>query len=117
MNSGTVLAGTAGCSTIKLGTRMMAAIGAMSRMKLKLSFFVKCGVDRVRRRDHEERIAVRGCVHDRLGGDIVLPAPGLVLDDELLTESPRQPLAHRRAMMSFGPPAGKPEIKRTGRDG
>src|SRR6266699_3913947 len=35
MNSGTVLAGTDGCTTIALGTRMMPATGAISRIKLK----------------------------------------------------------------------------------
>src|SRR5262245_20778911 len=38
MNSGTVLAGTDGCTSITLGTTIMPATGAMSRMKLKLSF-------------------------------------------------------------------------------
>ena len=37
MNSGTVLAGTDGLTTMTMGTRMMLATGAMSRMKLKLS--------------------------------------------------------------------------------
>ena len=36
MNSGTVLAGTDGFTTITFGTRMTPAIGTMSRIKLKL---------------------------------------------------------------------------------
>ena len=37
MNSGTVLAGTDGFTTIMWGSRLMAAIGAMSRIRSKLS--------------------------------------------------------------------------------
>ena len=37
MNSGTVLAGNAGTTTMTAGSRLMPATGAMSRMKLKLS--------------------------------------------------------------------------------
>jgi hypothetical protein len=37
MNSGTVLAGTDGFTSITSGTLTIAPIGAMSRMKLKLS--------------------------------------------------------------------------------
>ena len=36
MNSDTVFAGTEGCTTMTLGTRIRPAIGAMSRMKSKL---------------------------------------------------------------------------------
>jgi hypothetical protein len=38
MNSGTVLAGTEGLTTMTSGTRMMPAPGATSRTTLKLSF-------------------------------------------------------------------------------
>jgi hypothetical protein len=37
MNSGTVLAGTDGCTSMTFGTRTMLAIGAMSRRKTKFS--------------------------------------------------------------------------------
>ncbi len=37
MNSGTVMAGKDGLTTITLATRVMPPTGAMSRMKLKLS--------------------------------------------------------------------------------
>jgi len=37
MNSGTVLAGNDGWTTMTLCSRLMLATGAMSRMKLKLS--------------------------------------------------------------------------------
>src|SRR6516165_9221739 len=36
MNSGTVLTGTEGCTSMAKGSRAMLATGAMSRMKLKL---------------------------------------------------------------------------------
>jgi len=36
--------------------------------------------------DQQERIAIRGCTHDRLGGDIGGSARS-VLDDERLAES------------------------------
>jgi hypothetical protein len=51
------------------GARLMLASGAMSLMKLKLSFVKRC-VDHVWRTDQEERMAVRGRTHDRLGADI-----------------------------------------------
>jgi hypothetical protein len=38
MNSGRLLTGIDGCTTMTLGTRISPATGAMSRMKLKLSF-------------------------------------------------------------------------------
>src|SRR3989442_956562 len=38
MNSGTVVAGTDGCTTITYDTRMIPLTGAMSRIKLKLRF-------------------------------------------------------------------------------
>jgi hypothetical protein len=37
INSGMVLAGTDGFTTMRVGNRTMPATGAMSRMKLKLS--------------------------------------------------------------------------------
>ncbi len=48
-------------------------------------------VDRRRRPDREQRVAVRRRAHDRLGGD-VRPRPDPVVDDERLPELLRQPL-------------------------
>jgi hypothetical protein len=48
---------------------------------------VDCG----RSIDYEERVAVRGRTHDRLGADVACAARP-VLDNELLTETLRQPL-------------------------
>src|SRR5262249_19803389 len=49
------------------------------------------GIDRGHRRDHEQRVAVGGCLHDRLGGDVAAGARP-ILDDELLAETLRKPL-------------------------
>src|SRR6266404_6123499 len=51
-------------------------------------------VAHIRGTHHEERIAVRVCPHDRLGGDIAAGA-WPVLDDELLAHSLGQPLGHK----------------------
>ena len=75
-----------------LGTLTIIATGAMSRMKLKLRLLVKRRIDRVRGGDHQERIAVRGRLHDRLGGDIAAGSRP-VLDDKMLAKPLRQPLS------------------------
>ena len=66
--------------------------------------------------DQEQRVAVGRSAHDRLGGDI---AAGTwpVLDDELLAEPLRQPLAHQ-TRDDVGRAAGaKADDDRTGRVG
>jgi hypothetical protein len=73
MNSATVLAGTDGWTSITNGARLMLATGARSRVTSKF------------RRNQEKRVAVRGCPHHRLGGDIAAGA-GPVLDNERLSE-------------------------------
>src|SRR5262249_3778086 len=55
---------------------------------------VERGADRVRGAHEEEGVAVRGSVHDGLGGDDAARTRP-VFDDELLTESFREPLAHQ----------------------
>jgi hypothetical protein len=62
--------------------------------EIEVERVVERRIDRVRRDDQKERIAVRGCTHDRLGGDIGAGA-WPVLDDELLAEPLRQPLTHQ----------------------
>jgi len=47
-----------------LGTTIMPATGAMSRMKLKIELVIERRVDRVGRLNHEERIAIRERAHD-----------------------------------------------------
>jgi hypothetical protein len=59
--------------------------------EIEFEIFVERSVDRVRRSDTEERVAVRGRAHDRLGRDSAAGARP-VLDDDLLTEPLRQPL-------------------------
>src|SRR5262245_54600063 len=93
MNSGTVLAGTDGFTTITLGKRMMPATGAMLWIKLKL-LFVERRVDRIRRSNKQKRVAVGRRPHDRLGRDIGACARP-AFDDERLTEPLRQPLTQQ----------------------
>ena len=62
--------------------------------EIEIELVVERRVDRVRRADQEERVAIRGRTHDRLGGDIAAGARP-VLDDELLAEPLRQPLTHQ----------------------
>src|SRR5215472_7240492 len=75
--------------------------------EIEFEILVERGVYRVRRSGTEERVAIRGRVHERLGRD---SAGGVrpVLDDDLLTEPLRQPLTHQRAAMSGPLPEGKP---------
>ena len=94
MNSGTVLAGNEGFTSRTIGTRMMLATGAMSRMKLKLSLSYSVALIAFVPLARRERVAVRRRAHDRLGGDIAAGARPVV-DDELLTEPLRQPLTHQ----------------------
>ena len=93
MNSGTVLAGTEGLTSITLGTRTMPATGAMSRMKLKLSFFIEGRVDRTGSSHEEKRVAIRRRTNNRLGGDIGGRA-GAIFYDDWLTKPLRKPLSH-----------------------
>ena len=48
-------------------------------------------VDGICCRDQEQRVTVRGCPHDRLGSNAAAGA-GVVLDDNRLPKSLRQPL-------------------------
>ncbi len=43
---------------------------------------------------HEDRVAVRSCLHDRLGAEIAAGTRPVV-DDEWLAETLRQPLTHQ----------------------
>src|SRR5262245_8779108 len=87
-----------------LGARTIPATGAMSLMKFEIEFVVEGRVDRVCRRDQEERVTVRICIHDRFGSDIGAGS-WAVLDDEWLAEPLRQPLTHQ----------ARKEVGRTGR--
>jgi hypothetical protein len=59
--------------------------------EIEAELIVERRVDRVRRNDPKERMAVGGRAHDGLGRDIAASA-GSVLDDEGLTEPLLQPL-------------------------
>src|SRR5262249_59066171 len=65
---------------------------AVAGDKMEVELLIKRRVHRFRRMDGEERIPTRSRTHDGLGGD-VSPGPRPVLDDELLAEPLRQPLA------------------------
>jgi len=73
--------------------------------EVEVQLGVKRGVDRIRRIDQQERVAVGRGVHDRLGADVVAGA-GLVLDDELLAEPLRQPMPDQ-ARQNVGRAAGR----------
>src|SRR5438552_13752596 len=62
--------------------------------KIKVQLIKERRVNRIRSRNHEKGVAVRGCAHDRLGADVAAAA-WPVLDDEWLAESLRQPLSHQ----------------------
>jgi hypothetical protein len=62
--------------------------------EIKTELVIERGVDGVPTADHEQRVAVRRCAHDRLGADIAAAARS-VLDNKLLAEPLRQPLTHR----------------------
>src|SRR5215831_17969875 len=60
--------------------------------EIEVELLIKRRVHRVRRMDEEERIAIGYRTHDGLRGDISAGARS-VLDDKLLAEPLRQPLA------------------------
>jgi hypothetical protein len=60
--------------------------------EIEVELLIKCRIDRIPDTDDEEHIAVGWCADDRLGGDVAASA-NPVLDDELLTEVLRKPLA------------------------
>ena len=61
-------------------------------------------IDRMRGHDLQQRVAICGCLRDRLGSNVAAGA-GAVLNDELLAEAIRQPLTHQ-ARLDVGRPAG-----------
>ena len=91
MNSGTVLAGTDGFTSMMYGHADDARDRRDVADEIEIEFLVERRVDCVRRADQEQCIAVRGRAHDRLGGDIAASTRP-VLDDERLAEPLRQPL-------------------------
>src|SRR5215831_4674343 len=62
--------------------------------EIEIKLGIERRVDRVRRRDEKECVAVGGRPYDRLRADIAASA-WPVLDNEWLAEALRQPLAHQ----------------------
>src|SRR5262249_6871805 len=62
--------------------------------EIETKLVVERGVDGIPTADHEQRVAVRRCAHDRLCADIAA-ATRPVVDNELLAEALRQPLTHQ----------------------
>src|SRR5262245_23673717 len=61
--------------------------------EIETKLVIERGVDGIPTADHEQRVAVRRCAHDRLCADIAA-ATRPVVDNELLAEPLRQPLTH-----------------------
>src|ERR1041384_7452547 len=104
MNSGSVVAGTDGFTTTTYDSRAAPMTGAISRMKSKL-IGVERGIDRIRRHDLQQRVAIGRRLGDHLGADVAAGARA-ILDDELLAEALRQPLTHQ-ARLDVGGPSGR----------
>jgi hypothetical protein len=61
--------------------------------EIEIEPFIECRVDGVRHADEEQRVSIRGRSCDRLGADIRTRSRS-VLDNEWLTQTLGQPLAH-----------------------
>jgi hypothetical protein len=73
--------------------------------EIEIELVVECCVDRIAGIRQQERITVRGCTHDCLGGDIAARTCP-VRDDERLAEPFRQPLTEQ-ARGDVGSPASR----------
>ena len=88
------------------GTADEARDGRDVANEIEIEVVVKRRIDRVRRTDQEQRVTVRNCAHDRLGGDIAAGTRP-VLDDEWLAEPLRQPLTDQTREDVVGAAGGK----------
>src|SRR5947209_6310186 len=93
MNSGTDFVGTDGLTSMTPGTRIIRGRGDVAD-QIEIELVIECRVDRTRRAHDEERVSIRGRIHDRLGADIGAAA-WPVLDNKWLPKPLRQPLAHQ----------------------
>src|SRR5262245_2025541 len=84
--------------------------------EVEIELVVESRVDRVRRTDHEEGIAVRRRTHAHFGADIGTCARS-VFYDELLAESLREPLTDQARHDVGRTAGGKGATTRTGRVG
>ena len=116
MNSATVVAGTDGCTTIRLGVVMIPATGAVSRMKLKFSFVYNVALIAFTELARKS-VYPSGAERTTASAAILLPAPGRfsMMNGRASRSDSHCPMI--RAAMSVPPPAAKPEMMRTGRDG
>src|SRR5215831_17555017 len=114
MNSGTVVAGTDGWTTITFGAPAIVATGAISRIKSKLSF----GVALIAFAAATKRsVYPSGGARTTVSVPILPPAPGrLSTMNDVPSRSDKNWLINRAAK-SYPPPAGAGTIRRTGRDG
>ena len=115
MNSGIVLAGNDGFTTMTFGT-----YDAGDRRdvvdEIEIQLFVERRIDRVRRHDQEQSVAIGWRTHDCFGGNVAAGSR-TVLDDERLTEPFREPLTYQARRDVAAASGGKPTTMRTGRDG
>ena len=91
MNSAVLLTGNDGVDLEHRRRHHDAGDRHHARQVIEIQMRIERGVDRVRRGDEEERVAVGIGVDRRLGGDVAAGAVA-VLDDELLAERFRQRL-------------------------
>src|SRR5215510_11407586 len=103
MNSGIVLAGTDGLTTMTVGHAHDACDRRDVADDIEIELFIQRRVDRVRRGHQEKCVAVRWGTHDRFGADIGA-ATWAVFYDELLAEPPESHGPMSRARMSGNPP-------------
>jgi hypothetical protein len=71
--------------------------------EIEVELVIERRVDRVRRGDQKERVAIRGRSHDRLSADIAA-GPRPILNDERLDKPLRQPLADQARHYVCWPP-------------
>src|SRR5262249_23310450 len=116
MNSGTVMAGTDGGTAMTFASRLMAAIGAVSRMKLKLSLSDRQALMAL---GEAARSSVKpsGAERTVASAATLVPAPGRFSTTNGWLRRSDSHCATRRARMSDALPALKPTRMRTGRVG
>src|SRR3954454_2153892 len=105
MNSGSVLAGTEGCTTMTRATHEARDRRDVTE-EIETEFLVQRRIDGVWRTNQEQRVAVGRRVHDRLGGDVAAGAQP-VFDDEWLAEPLRQPLTDQPRQDVVRAPGGE----------
>src|SRR5437870_5608548 len=93
MNSGTVLAGNEGFTSMTLRHAIDARDRRDIAYKIVVELFVERGVDHIIRADGEQRVALWWRTHDGLSSDIAAGARP-ILNDELLTEPLGEPLTY-----------------------